>query len=253
MMKLFLIIFLVTFSSFAQTRTINNELKMQWPEELVYMDFPAGSMKSKTSVELKSVEYQKGEYEHEKWLRPIQVEQVTVNGKKIDRVWYKATLKGSSYKDSKGRAKKSPAPYKASVEFASKNIKAGISMKTSGDHYLINNGVYEFRLRKYSKFAQPVPMNKLKHFIAGMRPLNSKVWEGKAFFEGTAEVHSVKTEILNSGPVFIDVKLTFDYGSKDLGETDAVKLMLGKQKLLILEMLQDLIIFGEEQMSVENH
>ena len=28
------------------------------------------------------------------------------------------------------------------------------------------------------------------------------------------------------------------------------KLMLGKQKLLILEMLQDLIIFGREQMSV---
>ena len=229
MIKYFLLLALIPFAIFAESRVINNELKLHWPEELVYMDFPAGSMKGKSSVELKSVVYQKGEYEHDMWLRPIQLEQLTVKGKELDRVWYKASLKGASYKDSKGRVKKSPAPYKANIEFGNKKTSAGISMKASGDYYLINNGVYEFRLRKYSKFSQPVPMNKLKHFIAGMRPVGSKVWDGKAFFEGTSEVHSVKTEILNSGPVYIDVKLTFDYASPNLGETDSVKLMLGKQ------------------------
>lgn len=193
------------------------------------MDFPAGSMKGKSSVELKSVEYQKGEYGHSKWLRPVQLEEVRVDGKALDRLWFKASLTGNTYTDSKGRSKKSPAPERAYVEFGSKKTAAGISMKNSGDCYLINNGVYEFRLRKYSKFPSPVPMNELKHFIAGMRPLNSQIWEGKAFFEGTSEVHAVKTEILNSGPVFIDVKLTFDFASPNLGETDAVKLMLGKQ------------------------
>ena len=229
MIKYFLLIFIFPFALSAETRTINNELKLHWPEELVYMDFPAGKMKGKNSVELKSVEYDKGEYEHSLWQRPIQHEKVIVNGKTFDRVWYKATLTGKAYKDSKGRNRKSPAPVKGNVEFTGKKSTPGITMKKDGDYYLINNGVYEFRLRQYSKFSSPVPMNKLKHFIAGMRPLGSSIWEGKAFFEGTAEVHAVKTEILNSGPVFIDVKLTFDFASPDLGETDSVKLMLGKQ------------------------
>ena len=228
-MKSIFLFLTLSVSLLAETRIINNELKLHWPEELVYMDFPIGQGARYTSVELLSAEYSKSDINYDKWIRPVQVETVTVDGKKFDRLWYKASLSGSEYKDSKGRLKRSPGPVKAEVKFATQKVLPGISLKEEGEHYLIDNGVYEFRLRKYSKFPSPVPMNKLKHFIAGMRPVGSKIWEGKAFFEGTSKVHSVKTEILNQGPVFIDLKLTFDFASKSLGATDSVKLMLGKQ------------------------
>ena len=228
-MKLLLLIFFSALSVFAEVREINNELKLHWPNELVYMDFPEGSMKGKTSVELKSVQYEKGEYEHDMWLHPVQLEKVESNGKKIDRLWFKASLTGKAYKDSKGRSRKSPAPVKAKVEFSSQKVISGISIKSEGDYHLIDNGVYEFRLRKYGKLNKPTPLNELKHFIAGMRPVGSKIWEGKAFYEGTSKVHSVKTEILNQGPVFIDVKVTYDFGSEIKGETDSIKLLPGKQ------------------------
>ena len=228
-MRYLLLCLCLSFSVTAEKRVINNELKLNWPEELVYMDFPSGSAQKFTSVELLSAQYSKADYNYDKWQRPVQLEKLKVDGKEIDRLWYKASLEGSSYKDEKGKTRKVAPPVKAEVKFGQEKTLAGISMKADGDYYLIDNGVYEFRLRKYSQFSSPVPMNKLKHFIAGMRPIGSKVWDGKAFFEGTAEVHSVKTEILNSGPVFIDVKLIFNFNSPDLGETDSVKLMLGKK------------------------
>ena len=228
-MKYLLLTCALILSAFSESRTINNELKLQWPNELVYMDFPAGKMKGKTAVELKSVMFEKGEYQHEKWLNPIQVETLTINGKKVDRVWYKATLKGQSKKDSKGRIKHSPAPIKAVVEFNSKKAPSGIIMKEDNNYYIINNGVYEFRLRKYKKIATALRLDKVKHFIAGMRPIGSNIWEGKAFFQGTAKVHSIKTEFIQKGPVFIDVKITFDFSSKAIGQTDSIKLLPGKQ------------------------
>ena len=228
-MKYILFFQLICLTAFTQTRHINNELRLDWPDELVHLDFPAGSMKSISSVELVSADYQKEGIDYEKWLRPVQLEEVTVEGKKFDRVWFKATLEGTSYTDKKGKLKKDKPPVKAEILFAKKKVQPAISLKTEGDYFLIDNGVYHFLLRKYSQFSKPVPLNKLKHFIAGMKPVGSKIWEGKAFFEGSADVHSVRTEILNQGPVFIDIKLTFDFGSQADGETDAVKLMLGKQ------------------------
>ena len=40
----YLIMFCMIFSTQAELkRTINNELKMNWPDELVHLDFPASS------------------------------------------------------------------------------------------------------------------------------------------------------------------------------------------------------------------
>ncbi|MCM8527698.1 MAG: heparinase II/III family protein [Lentisphaeraceae bacterium] len=228
-MKAVFLFICIILSVQAEKRVINNELKLNWPNELVYLDFPAGSASKFKSVGLVSADYGKVDFEYSKWQHPVQLEKVLLDGNSFDRLWFKAKLTGGSYQDSKGKTRKVKPPVKAEIEYSQQEVISGISLSEKDSHYLIDNGVYEFRLRKYSSFDKPVALNKLKHFIAGMRPLGSKIWEGKAFFEGTAEVHSVKTEIINTGPVFIDIKLTFDFGVEASGETDSVKILPGKQ------------------------
>ena len=75
----------ITMSAYAaadEARTITNPLGMNFPWDMVSMDFPAGTFKGDTKVTVAGED------------RPVQVEQVEVDGKTIDRAWFFATLGG---------------------------------------------------------------------------------------------------------------------------------------------------------------
>ncbi|MBE7464209.1 MAG: hypothetical protein HS116_12080 [Planctomycetes bacterium] len=209
----------------AEMRTIPNELKMRFPWDMVYMDFPEGSQKEPLVVHLVSEERPSSSKDKKSdrliqpvkdgWVRPAQIEKVTVDGKPMDRVWFVATLSGEETA--------------AQVTFRTQEIAPGIRMRAEGDYYLIDNGVYELRLRKYGELPGPTPIGSLKHWLGGMRVKGHQSWDGKAFFEGSGKVIRVESTILNKGPVFVDVHLRYVFEcDTPEGKVGAVPLMLGK-------------------------
>ena len=228
-----------------ERRTIPNELSQTWPWELVSMDFPRGTFNSNdlqvqsTAALVETTDPKTRERSRKNvpvddtpnaWTRHAQLEQTTQDGEDIDRVWFIASVLG---KESINRGRKShqKAPKALNVV-----IKPGSatddSMKVAENEsfYLIDNGVYEFRLRKSLTFAEAQPLHKVKHWIGGMRTNGSDAWDGKAFFEGTAAVTSVDVAILNQGPVFWDFKVTYNFKNETSDKTvSALPLMLGKQ------------------------
>ena len=62
-----------------------------------------------------------------------------------------------------------------------------------------------------------------------MRVGNSGAQDGRAWFDGNGKVTSVTTEIINQGPVFIDLHITYTFEGESDGSVAALPLELGKQ------------------------
>jgi len=185
---------------------IPNQLQHRWPGELVSFNLkavPAGDL----SLEVQGVS------------RPAQ--------RDGDRIWSYVTIKD---RDAEGKKLDIGV---VSAQLRSRKVSDGISVRKDGDFYLIDNGTYQFRLRDYKggklkgKTLAEVP-----HWCGGMRAKTQKNWDGKAYFESNAPVVGVKTELVASGPVFADFKVTYEFEGTPDGEVEAMPLALGKQSHL---------------------
>ncbi|MDB2674058.1 hypothetical protein N9Y81_03810 [Akkermansiaceae bacterium] len=187
---------------------IPNQLNHTWPGELVSFHpkgpkIPSGNL----SLEVQGI------------TRPAQ--------RDGDRFWSYVTI---SDRDSEGnKLDISTVP----VILSTKKVAPGITFKKDGDYHLIDNGTYQFRLRNYQgKFAKPISLGDLPHWCGGMKTKEQKDWDGKAYFESNVSVIGAKTELIRSGPVFLDFKITYEFKCEADGEVEAMPLALGKQSHL---------------------
>jgi hypothetical protein len=201
MRRLFVLftLFACTAPAFAQQQAVKiaNDLKISWPWDLTYIPVKSGNA-------FQSVQLPDGT------LRPLQT---TVKDGET-RAWFVATLD------------KSP---EHTVTLSTRSAAAGIQVKETKDHYLIDNGVYEFRLRKSMTFSTPEELKNVPHWNAGARLKGTQNWDGRTWFEGNAPVKSVKVTLIQSGPVFIDAHVVYEFETTESGVTEALPLELGKQ------------------------
>ncbi len=202
------------------TFTIDNPLGTSWPWDLTYRDFAGGTF-GDGPLSVKFLDL----------TRPAQLERVTLDGRKIDRLWFVATIQGEEKTDSRGRTRRGPVPRKIPVEVHAVRTPSALSAQVTEDYYFIKNGVYEFRLRTYPKrFSQRRQFADVPHWIGGMRPQGGKTWDGRAWYEGNAPTLGAETEIVQSGPVFLDVKITYHFDNPASDQTcQAMPLAPGKQ------------------------
>jgi hypothetical protein len=185
---------------------ITNPLKLDWPWELTYRDFEPGQLRGEQRVRIA------GE------IRPIQVQQIdTAEGRK-DRAWFIATLPG-----------KTDEPVPVTIERG--NAEPGISHQQSGDYHIIDNGRYEFRVRALDgKLSEPTPLSEAAHWIGGMRVKGQSAWDGRAWFEGNRKVTAIRTQVIEAGPVFVDMHIVYEFADSESGEqTKAMPLANSKQ------------------------
>ena len=189
----------------AETRTIPNVLGQDWPWELVSMDFAPGAVKADWVASIAGVE----------GARPIQLEQVQVEGKPMERVWFIATV--------------SVKQTKADVTFAPGSAASTLAVRTDAGFTVVDNGLAELRLRLGSP-AAGTPLDKTPHWLAGVRVKGAPGWDGRATFSGTSAVSKVVAQSIATGPVFAEWRLTYEFAdAKPDGTVEAVPLMLGKQ------------------------
>lgn len=202
--------------SAAETATIPNPLGLSWPGELVYLTVDPNAGIQSATLQDRTV--------------PVQLETVTTaDGERETRAWFIARIGKETVTDDRGREKQA-VPREATVTFGTASQPAGISLIEDGDFYVIDNGVYQFRVRRYhTDLAGPTPLAELPHWCGGMRVGDNGPWDGRAWFEGSQPVTSVSVAIINQGPVFIDLHLTYTFDAEIDGETEALPLKMGKQ------------------------
>lgn len=192
----------------AEIRTIPNPLGQDWPWELVSMDFATGAVHADWVATLAGIPEP----------RPLQIEKIQVDGKSMDRVWFIATVGG---KQKEAEVTFSPgSPGKAS---------SLLQISGSGATTEIDTGVAEIRLR-LGALTKGTPLNKVPHWLGGVRVKGDNEWDGRAWFDGSAPVAALEVTTTATGPVFAEWHLTYvfsDPGSN--GTASAVPLMLGKQ------------------------
>lgn len=195
--------------SAAREFTIPNELRLRWPLEHTYFTVPAAEAPTRPSTMTIQGE-----------TRPVQVEFDTEHGKRIARLWTVVTIA-----DENG---KPPTSVKATLNTGT--APSSLVVAEQGDHYLIKNGVYAFRLRKYAgALKTPAPLSELPHWIGGMKARSQHDWDGRAWFESSAVVRSARTELICAGPVFADYRVTYAFEGPVDGTTEALPLTSGKQ------------------------
>jgi len=200
------LLLVTTAAVFAAERqaTIANPLGLNWPGDLTHIDFPAGTFDGDVTV---------GPFADAR--RPVQVQHVIVDGQSVDRAWFVATLDGKQPVD---------------ITFAQGKADSPLRLTETDEYYLIDNSVYQFRVRRYQAFDQPVPLGEVPHWIAGMRVHETDAWDGRAWFEGNARVTGVETEIIERGPVFVQMRITYRFADAQTGATtEAMPLANGKQ------------------------
>ena len=139
--------------------------------------------------------------------------------------WFVATIGQQTEVDDRGKEKRA-VPRET---LAGAHADAGISIAQDGDFLLIDNGVYQFRVRNYQgDLARTTPLSDVPHWSGGMR-VGDGPWDGRAWFEGDAPVTAVTTEIIEQGPVFIDLHITYHFAGEDGDSVPALPLELGKQ------------------------
>ncbi len=188
-----------------ESRTLPNGLGLGWSWDLLSQDYPGGTLQEPIAVRIAGVE----------GVRPAQVERVTVAGKPVDRLWFICTVKAEakeiSYELLPGEK---AAPH--------------LVVREEGGLTVLDNGVAEFRLASYGDVTGK-RFDQLPHWSAGMRPKGETAWDGRAWFQGSSAVAAVKTTWLNRGPVFADVRITYEFAEPgQAGEVAAVPLLLGK-------------------------
>lgn len=198
---------------------IPNHLRQDWPWDLTYI-----KVEPSVADNLKVVEIQGHR-------RPVQIERTKENGKPVVRAWFVATIGEVTETNDKGK-EKSVIPAEVPVRFMGGSIEPGIRMAEQGAFHIIENGVYEFRLRKSETFSEPIPLSKVPHWTGGARLKGTDTWDGRAWFEGSALVKGYSVEVLQQGAVFIDVEVTYDFVTETLGEVEALPLDMGKQTFL---------------------
>ncbi|RMD73533.1 MAG: hypothetical protein D6820_18405, partial [Lentisphaerae bacterium] len=187
------------------SRQIDNPLGMEFPWDLVSMDFP-GELKGPWVARI-------GESR-----RPCQIEPVSdARGNKRSRVWFIATVPA--------KAKQVTVTFQQGI-----SLPPLVQMHRHDGRIWVDNGISEYRLRDYSDVKFPAPLNRIPHWLSGMRLKGEKVWDGRAFFEGTSVVEKVDVKIERSGPVFVDIVYRFIFqGRNASGETESIVLKPGKQ------------------------
>ena len=190
------------------TFTIPNELKHEWPGELVSFDLDGMTLPAANlMLEVQGV------------ARPVQVQD--------DQLWSYVTIVGKDAEGENLEISRVPAHLKKG------KVAPGIAMKKEGDFFVIDNGSYEFRLRNYADALKaPVTLGEMPHWCGGMRTRGQKDWDGKAYFESNARVISARTELVASGPVYLDFKITCEFEGESSSEVEAMPLALGKQSHL---------------------
>ena len=218
-LALLLLTLLGTSSALAQqtSGTIRNPLRQQWPWDLTYLEVDPANAAQLTAAEASG------------HLRPVQIERATRDGQPITRAWFVATIdQEESYTDDRGR-NSTGILREVPVQLDNRSVPPGIQLQDAGDHWLIDNGVYEFRLLKSQTFDQPVPLANAPHWFRGARLKGTETWDGRAWFEGHGPVREIEVEFLNQGPVFIDVAIRYHFDVEADGTTEALPLALGKQ------------------------
>ena len=126
---------------------------------------------------------------------------------------------------------RSQPPHGLEVEFVSNiNTSSDLTVTHTQHYYIIENGIYNFRVRKSMEFDQPTPLNLVPHWCAGMRVAHTESWDGKAFFTGNSLVQGVTVEVIEQGPVFCDLSVTYHFTSSEThGHIQTLPLMLGKE------------------------
>ncbi|MFW5752607.1 MAG: hypothetical protein ACOCYV_01010, partial [Planctomycetota bacterium] len=199
----------------ATARTIPNPLRQSWPHELVSMDFPSDQHGAFQVV------HGMGEP------RPVQWERAERDGAAVARAWFIATVLGEQRSDSRKRDK---PPEELTVRFAPGTVVPGIELEQDATWYTISNGVYDFRVRRYAELDQPVPFAEVPHWYGGSRVAGTSVWGGTAWSQGDALVSDVQTRVVASGPVFVDLHISYTFaGAREQGTVDALPLEPGKR------------------------
>lgn len=187
-----------------KVRTITNPLKLEFPWDMVSMDFPGGTFPDDLKVKLGNED------------RPAQVERLEQEGKKIDRVWFFASLSA-----------KTPS---VDVYFSPGQASTPLKLSHESGHYVVNNGISTIKIVDYA--GHRVTGRKFKdvpHWLGGVK-VGDGPWDGRAWFEGISVVRNAKTTILNKGPVFIDFKIEYDFeDSRSDGTVLSQPPELGKQ------------------------
>ncbi|GEM_PF-2112842 len=176
---------------------VPNELGISWPWDLTYVTLQKGE--KATSVAMPNGT-----------LRPLQIE--TEKGER--RAWFVATL---------GKEKSHTLSLKGDA------ASPGIQINEGKEGYLIDNGLYEFRVRKSRRFSPALPLSEVPHWNGGARLSGKGAWDGRAWSEGNAKVKEVEVKILRQGPVFVDMHILYHFEGEVDGSTEALPLELGKQ------------------------
>ena len=205
----------------ANERTIPNTLGEVWPLEHVSFDFPSETLREPLTATLNGV------------TRPAQIEAVKVDGREMSRVWTVVSIPSS---DAQGNPVKRDAPefLAPKITFAPGTVPApatALTLREEGEFYVIENGNYSARIRSYkTPLPAPVTIEKLPHWLGGIRVKGSDVWDARAGFSGNAMIREAKTEVVASGPVHIDIKITYTGDETTPTEmVEAIPLTSGKQ------------------------
>ena len=194
-----------TVASAAETRAIANPLGQNWPWELISMDFPPDTVQSGWVVTIEGIAEP----------RPIQIQKIQVDGKLIDRVWFIATL---GRKTTEAKATFGPGSASSPLRISAENAST-----------IIDNGVAELRLRLAGAPAG-TPLNKVPHWLGGVRVKGEKVWDGQAHFDGASPIERLTVQPVAAGPVFAEWRLVYTFADPGRnGTVEAIPLQLGKQ------------------------
>lgn len=176
--------------SSALARTISNPLGLDFPNELVHFDWPADAVKGEVSIEIKGEK------------RPAQVETLTVNGQKIARVWFVASLDGGKNGDKT-----------LDVQLVPGATSSPLAVKTQGETLTVDNGVAAFRLPNFGgKFAAPRELESVAAPWQGIKVKgDASDFYGKTRFAGEGKVVGATTEVLAQGPVYAEIRLTYEF------------------------------------------
>ncbi len=168
---------------------ITNPLNLDWPWELVHRDLPAGSLPAH------AVAAGMGEP------RPVQVESLP-DGKQ--RAWFIATVPRNKDKESK-------TPSRADVTLKPGTATTTLSVKESGDHLEIANGVLRLKLARFTgAFPTAKKLSDLPPPLIACQVEGDSAWYGRSWFEGDLSVTGARTEVIASGPVFTTIRITYE-------------------------------------------
>jgi hypothetical protein len=183
-----------------------DHLRLNWPWDLTYRDYPKGTFGDEPLV-----------VRFGDMTRPAQVERRA----DADRVWFVATLSAPQ------RGELTPT---VTFTIEPGRVEPGITMNDDGSHHVIDNGKYQFRVPHSVTPVSPLPLERMPHWIAGVRAAGEQAWDGRAWFDGTAPCVGMDVQVRQAGPVWIELAITYRFEQPPAAaQVEAVPLATGKQ------------------------